>query len=319
MTKFEPTFFSLGIDVVPRALGLCNREDKSQTAGCCDRAYWHYRTTDIANARMQEAGWLFALASKINRGDNPFFENLKLELWARNSWNFWLEMRNNDGSVVEVYPNERSFCATSFSAAAFIETVGLLGGADAWQKELEAASNTFEWLSSHTNEAVANQMAASVHALAGYAQLTGNENFQQAAINRLDETLNLADSQGLFPEYDGVDIGYQTITMSSLALAAGYIQNDDRLQEVLQTASDIMLDRCDESGRVDPAWNSRGTQFIYPHVFFVFKSEMVNRIAAGLKNGSQLRPTWMDDRYSIALATNYLLSVFELQKENKIS
>ena len=110
------SLLALAVETVPRVLGLCNRDETSATGGCCDRNYWHYRLLDVANARYQEAGHLFALAYDTSAPRNPFYRRQRIADWARLSWRFWLDQRNSDGSLAEVYPNERSFCATSFSA-----------------------------------------------------------------------------------------------------------------------------------------------------------------------------------------------------------
>ncbi len=184
-------FLAEGLGTVPRVLGLGDRDPGSDTFGCFDRPYWNYRLLDVANGRCQEAGLLMALAQALPAPGNRFHAQPAMAEWARAAWRFWLARRNADGSVVEVYPNERSFCATSFSAAAFVETAMLLGGAGDWGGELAAAEITMRWLGGHSNPEVGNQMAASLLALLGYARLTGNRDAARlAARRRTRETLS---------------------------------------------------------------------------------------------------------------------------------
>lgn len=298
----------LAIDTVPRVLGLTDRDPNSPTAGCADRAYWHYRLLDIANARYQEAGLLFALAFATEDAANPFAGRTKMAEWARLAWRFWLERRNRDGSVVEVYPNERSFCGTAFSAAAFVQTAALLGGADAWKTELAAARQTMVWLAANANPDVANQMAASWLALAGYARLTGDAAVRAAATERRAQVLAGQQADGTWPEYGGLDVGYQTITLSSLASVLDLNPEDDDLRSALKQGEKAIASRIAADGAVNAATNSRGTQYLYPHAMAALESGLLLRLLAGLDGRTVLRPSWMDDRYCIALATDYLLA-----------
>ncbi len=62
MNESAARFLGPALETIPRVLGLCDRQANSATYGCCDRHHWHYRAIDFPNARLQEAGWLFALA-----------------------------------------------------------------------------------------------------------------------------------------------------------------------------------------------------------------------------------------------------------------
>ncbi|MGE5477074.1 MAG: hypothetical protein ACM3Q1_10495 [Bacteroidales bacterium] len=304
-------FTSVLADVVPRVAGLCDRDQNSRTYGCCDRTYWHYKLIDLSNARYQEAGQLFALAYVTEAPGNLFHGVPAAAQWARAAWNFWLKRRNKDGSVVELYPNERCFCATSFSTSAFLETVFLLGGAADWQAELAAAEKTLHWLASHANNAPANQMAASTHALAAFARLTGDARMRQTAERRLAEFLAL-EVDGAFPEYGGFDAGYQSITLSTMRRIDVHLGGDEALRQSMRRAAERIDAAIDAEGRMDSAANSRGTQYLYPSALVGLKDEVLARLARGLDANHVLRPAWMDDRFCIAMATDYLMAAREL-------
>ena len=300
------------LEVLPRVLGFCDREPTSATYGCCDRPYWHYRLIDVANARLQEAGWLLALAWAYPGRGNRWRGSPALAAWSCAIWNFWLSARNADGSVREIYPYERSFCATSFTAAAFTETVRLMGGAQAFPEELLQARSTFLWLGEHSNPSVFNQMAASLHALCGYASLTGDAAVTAAARRRHDEVRRLATPDGVLPEYGGMDAGYQTISLASLAKLAGNKFPGVELDDLIGRGLSAVADRIGPEGQVDAARNSRGTQFLYPSALARHAPELLERLVSGLNKDVLLRPAWMDDRYCIALAIDYLLASMEL-------
>ncbi|MEW5726254.1 MAG: hypothetical protein AB1918_00370 [Pseudomonadota bacterium] len=304
---------ALAVETVPRALGLCDRDPGSPSAGCCDRNYWHYRILDVANARFQEMGLLFALAYDTPAPGNPFAGRQRMADWARMVWRFWLRCRNSDGSVTEVYPNERSFCGTSFTAAGFVETVRLLGGAAEWRDELAEARTTFAWLGVNQNPEVGNQMAASWLALEGYARLTGDDAAAGQAARRRRAFLDSQWPDGTLPEYGGLDAGYQTITLSVMASLARLNPADRELAEALRRGGQAIAPRIAADGAMDPAGNSRNTQYLYPHGLAMLGNGLLERVLAGIDARTVLRPTWMDDRYCHALAADYFLAYRELR------
>ena len=310
-------FLDHGLGTVPRVLGLADRADGSATFGCADRAFWHYRQSDFCNVRFQEAGWLLALAAVTPAPGNRFHGKRRMMEWARSLWRFWLSRRNRDGSVAEAYPHERSFCATAFTARAFVETVKLAGGAAGWAAELEQAERTFRWLGANANPDTANQMAASLHALSGYAALTGDADAGAAARTRRDQVLALMVGDGAFGEYGGLDVGYQSLTVSCLigaARAGGKVdggKQDGALIETAAKAAARIDPLIDAQGRHDPAANSRKTGFLYPSGLAALKCGVTERMATGIEAGTLLVPRWLDDRYCIGLATDYLLAARE--------
>lgn len=298
-------------DVVPRVAGLCDRDPSSRTYGSCDRTYWHYKLLDLSNARYQEAGQLFALAYLADVPGNLFHRVPAVAEWARAAWGFWLKRRNKDGSVVELYPNERCFCATSFSTSAFLETVSLLGGASDWQVELAAAEKTLVWLATHANNAPANQMAASTHALAAFASITGDARMRALAERRLTEFLTL-EIDGAFPEYGGFDAGYQSITLSTMRRIDVHLGGNNALRQSMRRAAARIDAAIDADGRMDSATNSRGTQYLYPSGLIGIADDVLLRLTRGLDANRVLRPAWMDDRFCIAMASDYLMAAREL-------
>lgn len=298
----------LAVETVPRVFGLTDRNAASRTAGCCDRSYWHYRITDVPNGRFQEAGLLFALAYATPHPANPFAGRERVAEWARLTWQFWLRQRNTDGSIAEVYPNERSFCATAFTAAAFAETIDLLGGPEAWQSELAAARSTFAWLGDNANADVSNQMVASWLGLAGYARHTGDAGIAALAAQRRERVLASQLPDGTFPEYGGLDGGYQTVTLSTLARLKRIQPDDGDLAATLDRGVAPLDTLISPLGTMDPAANSRGTQYLYPAGLAALGSPLLDRLLAGVEANTLLRPGWLDDRYCHTLAADYFLA-----------
>ncbi|MCE3233924.1 MAG: hypothetical protein K0Q50_104 [Vampirovibrio sp.] len=306
-------FSHLALLQAPRILGLCDREPASRTFGCCDRNYWHYRLLDLPNARLQEVCWYLALLYKYPfKGENGrFYQNPRLVTWIQGMLDFWLKHRNGDGSVNEVYPFERSFCATSFSTLSVTESLLLLDGK--LTADMGALTKTGKWLAANNNPTVFNQEAASLVALHNLATLTGDKKFLCAAAKRKDLILQAQHPTGYFPEYGGMDIGYLTISLGLLAL---YVEktNDGDIMAACQRAASFLEPRIGEDGRYDASQTSRRTQYLYPSGLAAFAPQILNRLQNGLEQDVVINPQWMDDRYCIALATDYLLTVQMLEQ-----
>jgi len=311
MPDGHQVFLSEAISIVPRVLGLCDRQSESSTFGCCDRNYWHYRLIDFPNARLQEAGLLMALAASANVNNNPYFGQQSLSDWARAAWRHWLCRRNRDGSVAEAYPGERSYCATAFGAAALMETVRLLGGSDAWSEELNQVHTTLNWLAANEAHETANQAAASLWALAGYAHLSDRQDARSWTDRRREEILSMAGPRGVLLEYGGFDAGYQSISMAAIARTVRWRNNDDKLEALLRQGEALLGEHMGINGDSDPQKNSRYTQYIYPSALAVLASPLIARLEKGLAGHSLLRPSWMDDRYCTAFAIDYFFAGLE--------
>ena len=314
MTNNHQFLLDEALNTVPRVFGLCDREPASRTHGCCDRAYWHYRQTDFANARFQESGLLFAHAFVDTSPGNQFSGKPRLLDWIEAVWSFWLDRRSRDGTVAEAYPNERSFCATAFTAAGFIQTVLLLREARDWTRSLGRVRTTMQWLAKHQNPEVPNQMAGAYLALAGYHALVGSAESQTWAQQKRDAIVALADDDGIFNEYGGFDSGYQSLTMSTLASAHDITGEDEDIAAILDRANATMRDRLTTDKGFEPAANSRQTQYLYPSGLIGDDAFVPETVIPEIERGATLRPSWMDDRYCIALATDYFRAAQRLQE-----
>ena len=308
-------FLTEALNTIPRTLGLCDRSEEAATFGCCDRTYWHYRLTDFANARFQEIGLLLAHAYRHATDDNPFYGNVAVLRWVGGIWNFWAENRNGDGSVPELYPEERCFCATAFSAAAFVQTAGLLNGQDVSMPGLDVIEPTLRWLVQAKNPEVFNQMAGSYLALLGYANLTGDPKHLLWAEERRDDLLKLHKDGGELSEYGGFDAGYQSISLSSLVSALEFTEHDTELKDLINMGKSLVYEWLTPAlGRAFEA-NSRNTQYIYPFSFSKDTGVAADHLRSEIIEGSFLRPTWMDDRYCTALATDFFRTGLSMDLE----
>lgn len=295
---------SAAVDQAYRILGFADLNTDSPNFGCFDRYYWHYRQVDFINSRFQEASHYLTLLYYYNHPQNRFYQNCNVYAWAKAAVDVWTQIQNPDGSFNEYWPFERSFCVTSFTLYASAETCRLLSFAP----PKDHIHRTAKWLSKHENPDVLNQMAASAVALYISGEVLEDETVTGWATNRMNTILDMQHPDGYFAEYGGADIGYLTIT---LALLAKYYEQskDERIPIAAEKACRYLDDKIEANGTYDNSNTSRKTQYIYPYGLCAFNEwDLASRHLKGLQNNEVLCPAWMDDRYCLQLATDYLQS-----------
>jgi hypothetical protein len=293
-------FSDIALAQVPRILGFIDRDPLSRTYGCCDRAFWHYKTMDFPNARFQEAALVLTLASLLAPKEHPFYRSSSLDAHAMAAIAFWAKHVHRNGSVDESYPYERHFCATAFTLYAVSESV-LIG-----EKKLPwDLDHVGCFLIKNRNTDVSNQMACAAEALHNLFLLTGNKKFEVGSQEKIDQLLLMQNTRGAFCEYAGFDLGYDTITLSFLAGLHKKTKREDVKKSALR-AIDHIAGHIEEDGYYAPGLMSRQTQFFYPYGFSYFASDLLTKVEKGLKNNVLLNPSWLDDRYCIPLTANYL-------------
>ncbi len=289
--------------LAPRLLGLMDRDPDSKTYGCVDRAFWRYKLHDIANARYQEAMFTLVLLHDLDRPENLWHRQPLLRHLIAACLRFWLANRHADGSLDEVYPFERSGCATAFSAHAATEVM-------LWDRSLYSPNvlSTAEWLAGTSYQANPNQRLAAALALVNFADLAGYAQFAARARDMLSGLAGLFGPRGCLLEYGGEDMGYHTISMSLLSQLVRRRPDWSEAVALLAQGMAAFDRNLDASGRIRPEAWSRGTQFVYPSSLATPGYETIlDRVAQGAAAGVALTPLWLDDRYMIPLMSDYLL------------
>ena len=318
MSESTRPFLTIPLEILPRILGFIDRERDSSTYGCCDRYYWHYRLHDVANARFQEAALLLAMLYSRQVPGNRFHGRAKLGEWALGCVGYWLGKRNRDGSCVEVYPNERSVCATSFSTFSVVQTLLELersGGKMAERVRVFVRESQLDgelrrtagWIRKNLSKDVGNQKAAALVALSSVSALLDDDTCSQQAQDVFAGIADTVQRYGYLPEYGGFDLGYASISNSCLAWFAesGCVAKTE-VDRVARVTMGRMDDLIDSHGNYDCGDMSRRTQFLYPFGFASFGSPALEKILRGLGENVTIGPHWLDDRYCIAMAIDYL-------------
>jgi hypothetical protein len=289
---------------VPRALGLEDREAGSKTYGCFDRAHWHYQLADFPSAWFQTGSLLLALAW-ASKG-TAFSGKEKVRAWARAGVSFLLASAHRDGSLAEVYPFERSYCATAFAALHASEALAILG-----EPAPPELARVARFLAGAKPTDAANQVAAAAAALAGVARLSGDEGetLARAADARLDDLLRMQSQEGFFLEYGGADPGYQSVTLSCLAhLARSRKEREPAIAAAAAKGADALRNVVREDGTYEWRTTRRRTQFLYPLGLVRWAPDLAARFRKGLEQGRVIEPSWLDDRYFLHLAADFLFA-----------
>ncbi len=290
---------------VPRALGLEDREAGSATFGCFDRAYWHYRLSDFPSAWFQTGALL--LAQAVTFSESPFFGKEKARDWARAGVRFLLEQAHRDGSLAEVYPFERSYCATAFAALHASLALALLG-----DPAPPTLARIARWIASARPTEAANQVAAASAALAGVAALARDEELGKASDRRFEDLLAMQSPEGLFLEYGGPDPGYQSVTLSCLAhLAKLRPEHASVIEAAAHKGALALRSLVREDGTYEWRTTRRRTQFLYPLGLAKWAPDLLLRFKTGLARGRVITPLWLDDRYFSHLAADFMAAAQE--------
>lgn len=301
-------FWRVGFEVAERILGLGDRRKGSITSGCYDRLFWKYKLIDYPSSWFQSAVEYLALLWDIQ--NSPFYKSEKVRDWCIDAHNFSLSNLNKDGSCIEVYPFERSFCATAF-------VLGHICAAHLIIPKPKNINNLIKmgiFLKNNWGGYLSNQLAAAALAQFRLSKVLSEKDFQEDGYKKLEALYDNQTVDGYFEEYGGLDIGYLSITLSLLARLENEFPNvvdRDRIQRALIAFED----RVKDEGTYDYSAMSRETQFLYPFGLFFWGSPVIKRLENGLKNGVIIRPSWLDDRYVTELAIDYLYLLKWLQRE----
>jgi len=213
-------------EVLPRILGLIDRDIDSETYGCCDRNFWMYKITDFSSGIIQQCSLTFSLLYYNSNDfdyDCNFLKNEQKKYYkdiaiAVNHWTLKLV---NNGALDEYYHNERSFPATVFSGYALLKSSLILN--DKFVLKSDKLYDIANFLCNRKPSLAANQDAAA----AAYLWLFYNNiNKSEKYLKQVRNLLNRKEFNGGFDEYYGFDFGYATVSVNYLA----YMLNDGYLE-----------------------------------------------------------------------------------------
>ncbi len=252
---------------LPRLLTLIDRNPFSETYGCFDREFWHYRTVDFPCGMSQEMCLPLALAYAHPFPHNPYYKNERLRALVEASISFARRSSHADGSCDDYFPYERALGALVFSTYAMTESCLQLG------LERKEFTDFFrlrgDWLRNHNETGqLANHQAFAALALYNIFLITGDPVYRDASDAFRDLTLSWQHPEGWFQEYEGADPGYHSCSIAFLA-KLWQKSKDEKLIEPLGRAIEFAQYFMHPDGSYAGEYGSRNTYHFYPHGFEV--------------------------------------------------
>ncbi|MFZ2445014.1 MAG: hypothetical protein WAW37_01530 [Syntrophobacteraceae bacterium] len=294
---------------IPRLLGNQDRNPFSPTYGCFHRDYWLDKVSDFPDAVRQFGVHALALVYRRDFPGNIYKGQPKIRDWAIAALNFWAGIQHGDGSFDEFYPYERGWVGpTAFTTFTAIEAYKLLESempGEIAAKVRGAILRAARFIAAGEAE---EDHLANHHAMASLAVWKAYEMFGEGDLKRGFEDLwrgflsyhNAA--EGWSREYDGVDPGYLSATVSFLSKI--YQTNPDpAIFEVLKQSAEFCSYFAYPNGFYAGSAGSRNTLHFYPHGFEILADKLpvaaatAEKMLRGLAEGKLVPPEIMSDRY----------------------
>lgn len=302
---------------IPKLLTLQDRNPHSPTYGCFDRNYWHYRVIDFPCGMSQEFVWPLALATVVNLPGNPYFNNGSIRECARAGVLFAVRNAHSDGSCDDYFPNEQAMGAVAFTMLACAESCQLLGiQSEEFSQFIERRA---EWLANREEAGrLSNHHALVALGLDVAGRLLNTDKFVSARDQRLARLLCWQTGEGWFPEYDGFDPGYDTLTLSCLARLHQASPRPE-LASAITASVRLLANFVHPDGSFGGEYGSRNSYNYFPHGFelagrWLPEALAVNdRFLAGLGGGKAA--CFSDDRIVGHHTWNYLLAARDFVME----
>ncbi|BCX48297.1 conserved hypothetical protein [Haloferula helveola] len=236
------------------------RDPGSPFAGSWDRNWWHYKIRDFPSVILQQGGYALHVAAELPIGLELGEEMLRR--LAADTARFWNRRALRHGAFEEYYPFEQGYPPLAFAALAMAK-LGVEGAIplEDIRPGLEVAASQ---LLSRFEAQAANQQVAGTAAAAMIRKLAPELVEEVTFAELLDRTLALQHDEGWFPEYDGPDLGYLTVTMDclwDLHDATG----DSRCLEAIHKALGFVAWFTDQPPHRAGMHNSRNTDYMVPY------------------------------------------------------
>lgn len=219
----KPKYFSkIALQSSVRALSLLDRNRYSQSYGCFDKYYWHFKTKDFPSSSYQMGIEFLARLWIFNDEDNPFYKKQILLDWIKAGMEYTCRIQHKDGSFDEWYPNERGWAGpTAYIIHSLISAYKIT------ENELDSdLKNKLQTcfakagsclLKQKEGASLANHSALFLLALYELSQTTSSPLLIKNMDFYIRQFESFVSEEGWSLEYDGPDFGYNLATLSFLA------------------------------------------------------------------------------------------------------
>ncbi len=321
-TALRDTYAHKALQQIPRILSNQDRTPTSPTYGCLHRDYWLDKTSDFPDAVRQFAVHALALVYKHDMPGNIYYQNDKVRDWTVAGLSFWVDIQHKDGSFDEFYPYERGWVGpTAFTTYTTIEALNILGDEvpkGVRDKVTEAVRKAAHFIAAGESEEdhLANHHAMACLAVWKSYELLGDEALEKGFEKVWTDFLSYHTDEGWSIEYDGIDPGYLSATVSFLAKI--YQTNPDpRLLEVMKASVEKCSYFAYPNGFYAGSMGSRNTLHFYCHGFEVMADDIplagsiAEHLLGGLAEDKLVPPEIISDRYLVYRVPEFLLAYLD--------
>lgn len=317
MADLRYVYAQKALDQVPRLLSNQDRNPFSPTYGCFHRDYWLDKTSDFPDAVRQFAVHALALVYTQDFPGSIYQGQPKIRDWAIAGLDYWARMQHADGSFDEFYPYERGWVGpTAFTTFTSIEALRLLQPempADVVQRVRAAIRRAASFIAAGESEEdhLANHHAMACLAVWKAYELLGDAPLKAGYWRLWKGFLDYLRPEGWAREYDGVDPGYLSATVSFLAKI--YQTNPDpAILEVMQQAVEFSSYFVYPNGFYAGSMGSRNTLHFYAHGYEVIgdtiplSAAIAEKMLAALAEDKLVPPGIISDRYVVYRVPEFL-------------
>lgn len=278
------------IGSIPRVLSLLDKNLYSTTYGSFDRKYWHYKIIDFPCGMQQELVLPLAYVWKTEFEGNKYYQLPRIKDYLEGIFRYHEQCCHPDGSMDDYFPHERAFGATAYALTALSEAALLTGICpDEALKSLEKSGG---FLADYREAGkLSNHLAIASDALINLSLLTGKQQWKEKSNRLIDELSKMQHAEGWFPEYEGCDLGYQTVSVEFLARRYQKAPSA-LLYSMLSKNIKFLRSFVHPDGSIGGEYGSRNTYNFYPGGFAILSSkiplaaEMLSYFLRGLEKGA---------------------------------
>ena len=283
---------SEAVDVAVQAMSHWDRDLASNSCGSFDRSWWGWKSRDFSDVTLQAA---VELVIKVAEQKN--WTSLMPLLLPRYI-TFLEKTQHSDGSFDQCYPNERT-PGVFYDILPTLLTVHSSKWLEDPSRELvEKIINKGMKFALSTDEKhgeISNHLAHFSYGLLLHWKRFGDPRSHAKAKSYIDRLLsNFDPEEGWFNEYDGPDAGYQSRSLTFLALAAN-ILDDEGLWDVCAKAAQFIEIMLMPDNSLHPMLGVRSTALIYPSGFELLAA----RRPAFKTLANKIRDAWTNNRVAL--------------------
>ena len=323
MNSLRQIYSEKALSQIPRLLSNLDRNFYSPTYGCFHRDYWLDKTSDFPDAVRQFGVQSLALVYKEDFPNNIYRNKDKVRDWAIAGLDFWAKIQHKEGSFDEFYPYERGWVGpTAFTTFTSIEAYTLLREEipeEVSERVLRAIKKAAYFIIKGESEEdhLANHHAMACLAVCKSYELLQDEKLKTGFL-KLWEGFKCYHNynEGWSREYDGVDPGYLSATVSFLGKI--YQTNPDpEIFEVLKQSIEFCSYFVYPNGFYAGSMGSRNTLHFYTHGFEILADKIplagavAGKMLVALNEGKLVPPEIISDRYVFYRVPEFLQSYID--------